>query len=101
METKKCFKCDYESMVKYDDDDDKKFFNTSKKCAVISGIVAFVFWIAFILTPSTKEAFVIYGVRETIEYLKDNETAKELPDKCIEALDKFVDEYMNEENERK
>lgn len=55
--------------------------------------------------PTTKEMFMIYGVGGTIDYIKSNETARKLPDKCIQALDKFVDEYMlneedNKENER-
>lgn len=39
---------------------------------------------------------MIYGVDGTIEYLESNETAKQLPDKSIEALDKLLDEYLNE-----
>ena len=51
----------------------------------------------FIFTPTTKEAFMIYGVGGTIDYVKSNETAKQLPDKCIKALDKWVDSLNEEE----
>lgn len=54
----------------------------------------------FIFTPTTKEAFMIWGVGGTIDYVKSNETAKQLPDKCIEALDKWVDS-LNEDNKDK
>lgn len=54
----------------------------------------------FILTPTTKEALMIYGVGGTIDYVKSNETAKQLPDKCIDALDKWVDS-LNEDNKDK
>lgn len=54
----------------------------------------------FIFTPTTKEAFMIWGVGGTIDYVKSNETAKQLPDKCIEALDKWV-ESLNEDKEIK
>lgn len=47
-----------------------------------------------VFLPTTKEAMMIWGVGGTIDYIKSNETAKQLPDKCIMALDKFVDEYM-------
>lgn len=57
--------------------------------------------IALVLTPSTKDAFMIWGVGGTIDYIKSNETAKQLPDKCIQALDKFVDEYMLNEEDNK
>lgn len=54
----------------------------------------------FIFTPTTKEAFMIYGVGGTIDYVKSNETVKQLPDKCIKALDKWV-ESLNEDNKDK
>lgn len=55
----------------------------------------------FIFTPTTKEALMIYGVGGTIDYVKSNDTAKQLPDKCIEALDKWVDSLNEQENNRK
>ena len=51
----------------------------------------------FIFTPTTKEAFMIYGVGGTIDYVKSNETAKQLPDKCIEALDQWLNSLNEEE----
>ena len=53
----------------------------------------------FIFTPTTKEALMIWGVGGTIDYVKSNDTAKQLPDKCIEALDKWVDS-LNKEKEK-
>lgn len=38
--------------------------------------------------PTTNEALMIYGVGDTIDYVKSNETAKQLSDKCVKALDK-------------
>ena len=71
-----------------------KFFKITIPIAIISAL-------GLVFVPSTKEMMIIYGVGGTVDYLKENDTAKRLPDKCIEALDKFVEEYMNEENERK
>ena len=45
-----------------------------------------------IAIPSKKELYMIYGVGSTIEYLKSNPNAKELPDKCIKALERWADE---------
>ena len=45
----------------------------------------------FVFVPSTKEALLIWGVGSTIDYLQENETAKQLPDKCINALNDWVD----------
>ena len=50
-----------------------------------------------VFIPDTKEAYVIYGVGNTIDYLKNNETAKQLPDKAIQALDKWADKFLTEE----
>lgn len=65
-----------------------------------------IFASAFIITltvkafvPSTKEALMIYGVGSIIEYLKSNEKAMELPDKCIDALDAWVEELNKKEDE--
>ena len=45
----------------------------------------------FVFVPSTKEAALIWGVGSTIDYIQENETAKQLPDKCINALNDWVD----------
>lgn len=49
--------------------------------------------------PSTKEALMIYGVGSTVEYLKSNEKAMKLPDKCIDALDAWIEELNKKEDE--
>lgn len=46
--------------------------------------------------PSKSQLYIIYGVGGTIDYLKDNPTAKELPDKCIKALDTWADNLNKE-----
>ena len=45
----------------------------------------------FVFVPSTKEALLIWGIGSTIDYIQENETAKQLPDKCINALNDWVD----------
>lgn len=52
--------------------------------------------LVIIFVPSKRELYIIYGVGGTIDYLKDNPTAKELPDKCIKALDTWVDNLNKE-----
>lgn len=55
---------------------------------------AVICFFLLVLTPSTKTAFVIYGVGGTIDYIKQNETLQGLPDKTIKCLDKFLEEYI-------
>lgn len=50
-----------------------------------------------ILTPTTKQALLIYGIGNTIDFIQNNETAKQLPDKCINALDAWVESLTQEE----
>ena len=71
----------------------KKLINITK----ISFIITIISTIAFIFTPSQKDAYLIWGVGGTIDYLKENPTAKQIPDKCIKLLDKWVtDELEND-----
>ena len=71
----------------------KMFLNYFKRFIFVTIIACLInFFI-----PTTNEALMIYGVGGTIDYIKSNETAKQLPDKCIKALDKWADN-INEEN---
>lgn len=65
------------------------------KILFTSGIILLIL---FVLTPSTKQAFIIYGVGNTIEYLKSNDKATGLPDKAILALDKYLDECIEDKD---
>lgn len=58
--------------------------------------------LAITFIPSKSQLYIIYGVGGTIDYLKENPTAKELPDKCIKVLDAWVDNLNKEgdKNER-
>lgn len=52
-----------------------------------------------IFTPTTQEMYLIYGLGGTIDYIKSNDKAKKLPDKCIDALDKYI-ESLNKEKDK-
>lgn len=79
----------------YDDDD------RAKQAAIVKwlrrsavGIVISVVGVVFI--PGDKELMAIYGIGGTIDYIKSNDKAKELPDKVVDALTKYL-ETLNEE----
>jgi hypothetical protein len=46
--------------------------------------------------PTTNQALIIYGVGGTIDYVKNSDKAKQLPEKAIMALDKYL-ESINED----
>lgn len=49
--------------------------------------------------PTKNDMLLIYGVGGSIDYLRNNPTAQKLPDKCIEALDAWVDELFPEKKD--
>lgn len=79
-------------------DDEKLKYDMGKKITIISSIILFVFSIGTCFIPNTNEAYMIYGLGGTIDYIKSNEAAKQLPDKCIIALDKYLENVANEQN---
>lgn len=76
-----------------DDEDSAHIFFKWLKRFVVCGVIAAM---ANIFIPTTKELLYIYGVGGTIDYIKTNDTAKQLPDKCIKALYRFADKYIDE-----
>ena len=79
----------------YDDDD------RAKQAAIVKwlrrsvvGIAISVVGVVFI--PGDKELMAIYGIGGTIDYIKSSDKAKELPDKVVDALTKYL-ETLNEE----
>lgn len=60
----------------------KYFFTIS-----IVGLLGTVF------VPTTNQGLAIYGIGGTIDYIKQNPTAKKIPDKCINALDRWVNSW--------
>ena len=67
------------------------YYNFVKKQFIRAFIVFVVSIVCNVFIPTKNEALMIYGVGGTIDYIKSNDTAKQLPDKCIKVLDKWVD----------
>lgn len=81
------------------------FLNKKKyifvKHSLISATTACTLICIDLFLPSTKEALLVYGLGGTIEYIKSNDKAKELPDKAIEALEMCLEIVnRNQEEER-
>ena len=74
----------------------KIFLNYFKR----SIIVTLVLSVINIFIPTKNDALLIYGIGGTIDYIKSNDTAKQLPDKCVKALDKYLDNINKEEEKR-
>ena len=76
----------------FDDGEIKKYMKAIK--------IFFAVWMVSILgaffIPGTKELMAIYGIGTTIDYIKSNDKAKELPDKAVDALTRYLDNIENE-----
>lgn len=77
-------------------EDDVKILNNFyiKSIKIYIPIVAIVV-ILRIFIPNRNELITIYGIGSTIDYIQDNDKAKELPDKVINALDIYLDNINN------
>ena len=81
----------------------EQHIETSKKCLYCAKRCAVVFCVSVFINlfiPTTNQALLIYGVGGTIDYIKSNDTSKQLPDKCVKALDKYLDNLTQEENQQ-
>lgn len=82
-------------LLSYDDEP-----SPSIKKVFMYSIFTFVFGIIMaIFIPSQKNLLIIYGVGGTIDYLKENKDANKIPDKCVKALDKYLDDALKEDKE--
>lgn len=46
--------------------------------------------------PTTKEAYIIYGVGGTIDFIKSDQTTKQLPHKVVVAVDKYLEGLVSD-----
>ena len=82
------------TVIDKSDNDYPTILKTVKRSILILGFSL----LGVIFLPDTKQAYMIWGLGGTIDYIKSNETVQKLPDKTVQCLDKFLDEYLNEED---
>ena len=56
-------------------------------------IIGIVMIIISFFVPSESKLYAIYGIGNTIDYIRTNDKAKQLPDKAIDCIYKYLDEY--------
>lgn len=74
----------------------KRYLRLGSKVLWISTIVFVVGLIGRTFTPTTSEALVIYGVGESVDYLQNNKDAVQIPEKALQALNKYLDETIED-----
>ena len=85
------------------EDYDKKYEDNLllRKTGIKLIFLSLILFIICALIPNTKQAYRIYDISATINYLKTNEEAKQLPvpDKGInKVVNKWVDDYLDEDS---
>ena len=83
----------YCNEIEYQDNESKMYRKLATKFLRFTVPVFLFCCLGKIFIPTTNQALLIYGVGGTIDYVKSNPTAKQLPDKCVKALDKWVDSW--------
>lgn len=79
------------------EEEDHTWINNTKKYFTVAVAIVVLSGIGSIFIPKTNEALLIYGVGTAIDYAYNGDTIKQLPDKAIQALDKYLDS-LNEGN---
>ena len=70
-----------------------------KKATKISFVVGIISVFIAIFVPGEKQLYRIMGVGMAIDYIKENDAVKQLPDKCINALEAWVDSIEEDKEE--
>lgn len=71
-------------------------YSALKKLIKISAIALSISLVGTLFIPTSKDMYAIYGIGGTIDYIKQNKQAKNIPDKCINALDRYLDTVAND-----
>ena len=80
---------------------DKKYEDdlSSRKSGIKLLFLSLILFIICALIPNTRQAYRIYGVSATINhYIKDNEEAKQSPKISNKVVNKWVDDYLEEDS---
>lgn len=75
--------------------DDDPLYKTFKKALKISLFTFISSLIINTFIPKTNEAYIIYGIGGTIDYIKSDSVASKLPHKAIVTLDKYLENINN------
>lgn len=74
----------------------ERYLRLGSKTLWISTTVFVIGLIGRTFIPTTSEALLIYGVGESVEYLQHNKDAVQIPDKALQALNKYLDEVIED-----
>ncbi len=62
-------------------------------------ILGGLFWIMAVSIPSTKDAYAIFGVGATLNYLNNSSEAQKIPDNALKAVNYYLESIVPEKND--
>ena len=71
----------------------------SKKLLKLDALVILILSCGCTLTPNKEDLYLIYGAGTIVDYCKDNSNVKEIPDKAIDALNRYLDSIAEDKKE--
>ena len=83
-------------LIGFEEFRDKQLTHWVKKFTMVFAF----FTIGSIIIPTQHDLMMIYGLGGTIDYIKSNDKAKELPDKVVNALTRYIDYLEKEKGEK-
>lgn len=79
----------------YDEDDIK----ISIKLIKVGMITMLISILGCTFIPSKEDLYLIYGAGTIVDYCKDNSNVKEIPNKAIDALNRYLDSIAEDKKE--
>lgn len=80
-------------LIEYEED-----HATTKKFMKLTIIGLIVCGLGGIIIPGKNEAYVIYGAGTIMDYCKSDSKVKEIPDKAVDALNRYLDSISSSDS---
>ena len=78
------------------DEDDLKITIKSIKIGIVTMLISIL---GCTLIPSKEDLYLIYGAGTIVDCCKDSPKVKEIPDKAIDALNRYLDSIAEDKKE--
>ena len=72
----------------------------AKRMLKIAVPIACITLLFTVFTPSKREAYMIYGIGGTIDWIRNDSVATKLPHKAIMAIDSYLEDINNDNKNR-
>lgn len=71
----------------------------SKIILKLDALVILILSCGYTLIPSKEDLYLIYGAGTIMDYCKNTSKVKEVPDKAIDALNRYLDSLVEDKKE--